>query len=161
MTVVSTDAATVRKTTRVPALQRHNFQGCRCGELRVEQLSQFTDGQAMSHGNRRFTDKTPELGVQQMPFDSDASNRIGAIQHDDANSPLAAFFEAIQQRPDKRVDSGADILQIHHKRVDVAEHLGGRTTRIAVQAVDGEFSSLVERVIRFDHVRLLFTQSPC
>ena len=49
---------------------------------------------------------------------------------------LRAARQAVRHRVDVGVDAGADVLQIDDQHVDVAQHLGGRLARLAVERVD-------------------------
>ena len=62
-------------------------------------------------------------GPSSGPFDRDAADRIRAIADDDAHAVPGGGAHAVRHRVDVGVDARADVLQIDHQHVDVAQHL--------------------------------------
>ena len=54
----------------------------------------------------------------------------------------------------------ADILEVDDEHVEIAQHLGRRLARLAVQRVDRHAADLVVRVPRLDHVVLHVRPEP-
>jgi hypothetical protein len=61
----------------------------------------------------------------------------------------------VRQRPDKRVDARADVLEVDDEQIEAVEHLRRRLARLGVETVHGHAEPLVGAVAGLDHVVLL------
>ena len=89
-----------------------------------------------------------------MPLDLRAADRVRAVADDDLEALLARRLQAVRHRVDVGVDAHADVLEVDDEHVEVAQHLGRRLARLAVQRVDRHAADLVMGVPRLDHVVL-------
>ena len=62
-------------------------------------------------------------GRSDRPFDRDAADRVGPVADDDADAVPRGGAHAVGHRVDVGVDPRADVLQVDHQHVDVAQHL--------------------------------------
>jgi hypothetical protein len=106
------------------------------------------------HGNRKLADERLESPCKKRPFNLDAANRIRPIAHDYRNAVARGGAQAVGHRVDVGVDPGADILEIDHQHVDLAQHFSSRFPRLAVERVNGDATRGILGVRRFHHVVL-------
>ena len=90
--------------------------------------------------------------VERRPFDLEAVDRIGTIEHDHRDLALGRLLHHVRHRRHVGVEARADVLQVDDERVEPVEHGGGRPPRIAVERVDGQTRSF--RPSRTGHVRV-------
>ena len=114
----------------------------------------------MSHGDRRQSNEAPKLQVEPWSLEDDASERIGTIQDQYLHARLGTCFQTVDDGPNVGVDSRANILQIDHQDVELAEHLWRWLPTVAVQTIDRDAPTPVKAVRRLDHVRLLLPPNP-
>ncbi len=69
-----------------PAFAGNDFQRAGQSFLGVEQPRHLAQRQAVADRDRVVGDKRQLVGVGQRPFNSQAGNRVGPVQHDDAQA---------------------------------------------------------------------------
>ena len=120
----------------------------------VEQACQLADRHAMAHRNREHPDKRLEARDEDRPFDLRAADRVGPIADDDLQPAALRRLQTVGHRVDVGVNPDANVLQIDHEDVEIAEHVVGRFAGLAVERVHGDAADLVAAVPRLDHVVL-------
>ena len=74
-----------------------------------------------------------------------AAQRVRAVQHDDRDSAPCGRLHRVEHRADVRPGPRADVLQIHHEHVEVAQRAVRRRDRpVGVQRLDDEAAPLVD-----------------
>jgi hypothetical protein len=96
--------------------------------------------------------------IQQRAFGCNPIDGVGPIEDDDVNITLLTCAHAQKHRPDKRIITGADILEIDKKPLDAFEHGGRRFAMLAVEAVNRNPQSRVFVSLPFHHVVLGLTE---
>ena len=117
-----------------PASHRDHREPAADGVPFVEVGRQLTDCHAMTDRERIEAHERREGGVRHVALDERAAERVGPVEHDDPNAVPRARAHGERHRPHEGVVAGADVLQIHHDRVDSPEHRGGRLAARAVEA---------------------------
>src|SRR5262245_27873109 len=93
-------------------------------------------------------------GLQNVSFNSQSADRIGAIEYDE---PLAEFARGLHRqghRVNECVDARAHVLKIEDQRVYAAQHLSGRLAKLAVKRMSHNARARVAKAPPFDHIVL-------
>lgn len=80
------------------------------------------------------TDEALVAGRQGRPLHRDASDRVGAVEHDRADAERRGHLEAILHRGLERIVAAADVDEVDHEHVDAGK-LRGRGTQARGGAV--------------------------
>ena len=155
---LATRTEAVRLQLRVhlaaPAVHLDDFQRRAKVELLVEEAGELADRHPVAHRNGKQPDERFVSRQEPRAFDVDPVDRVRPVADDHGNAVPAARAQAIRHRVDVGIDARADVLQVDHHGVDVAQHLGGRLARLAVERVDRDAPARIARVRRLDHVVL-------
>src|SRR5262245_33911827 len=93
-------------------------------------------------------------GLQDVSFNSQSADRIGAIERDE---PLAEFARGPHRqghRINERVDARAHVLKIEDQCIYVAQHLLSRLTKLAVKRMSHNARARVAEALPFNHIVL-------
>ena len=93
-------------------------------------------------------------GHEHRSFDLGSPDGVRPVAHDDLQAVLPRGLHAVGHRVDVGVDADADVLQVDHQHVEIAEHFSGRLARFAVERVHRHAADLVEGMPCLDHVVL-------
>jgi hypothetical protein len=129
-------------------------------EFVVEQARQLADCHTVPQRDGELADKRRERRIQPAAFDLVAANRIRPIADDHVDAVPGRCAHAVGHGVDVGVDPGADILQIHHQHVEIAQHVGHRLPRVAVKRVHRHVTPRILCVRRFNHVVLKIGAEP-
>jgi hypothetical protein len=90
----------------------------------------------VAHRNREHADERRERGVEHVPLDDVAADRVGPVEHEKGDSVLSRGAHRRRHRRHVRVVARADVLHVEEENVDAFEHLLGRCERRAIDRVD-------------------------
>src|SRR5438876_407659 len=88
--------------------------------LNIEHLRQFAQGHAVSQRNR-VKGREAALAAINRAFDTDAVDRVHAVEHDESQALFARGFEAIAHRGDVRIEAATDVLNVKHECVEILQ----------------------------------------
>ncbi len=158
----NSEAGRVPVVAALPARHRDHVQRHAAPDVQlvalVHQSGQLGHREAVPGGHRVEADERAIGGVELGALDRGAPDRVGPVQHHDLLAQLRRRLHHVAHRVGERVDARADVLQVHHQRVDVGEHGGRRLARLAVEAV--ERKALPLGVPGLDHVVLVLAPEP-
>ena len=92
--------------------------------------------------------------LQNRPFDTLASNRVGTVADDYANVMTCGGSQAVRHCVGIRVHASSDVLKVDDEKVNPVKHGGRWFSRIAVQRINWDIESWMMSVTGFDHVVL-------
>ncbi len=104
----------------------------------VEKLRQLSDGEPVTHRQRKVRREGSLVRIQHRPFNNGAAHGIRSVQHIERDLAFRRFFHAIRHRCRVRIKANARILHIKHQRVDTLQHFVGRPHGLAIQAENGQ-----------------------
>src|SRR5205085_1519535 len=100
------------------------------------------------------TDKGAISWIERWPLSYNSVDRIRPIENNNGNIILLAGAQAEKHCPDKSIVTGANILEIDQKRVEVLEHRRRRFAMFAVKTVDRNPESRMFVALPLDHIVL-------
>ena len=101
------------------------------------------------HANKRFV-----IRVEHRALCCDAINWVRAIEHDDCNATSFASAHAKIHRPDERVVTRANVLEIDEQNIEPFQHLRGRPSMLAIQTVNRNAKTRMLVALPLHHVVL-------
>ena len=107
----------------------------------------------MHVGHAECADATHELGVEGRAVNFQSAQRIGSVEQDHFNVVFKTRLHRVTHDDVKRVGAHADVLQVDHERIDVAQLCFGRFAVFAVQRIHRQSAASV------DNVGHIFTRS--
>src|SRR5262249_30239594 len=121
-----------RLSLRLPTIHGHDLAIDIQPQPGDEPKSQLAHGQPVPHrhGSRSHETLGPRAQCQALYRPSD---RIGAIQYPHGLARLGRLLQHISQRRDERVDTAAQVLEIHQEHVERVHHLSRWSTHLPVK----------------------------
>ena len=105
--------------------------------LALDQASQLADRHAVHDRDGVLADEGGELRLEHEARHILAAERIGPVEHDEGNARRGRGLHGEAHGRDVGVEAHADVLDVEHQHVDVAQHGGRRLLGCAVQAEHG------------------------
>jgi len=106
--------------------------------FRVEELSEFADGEAIANRHRKIRGEGSLVRIEHRSFDDFAADWIGAVQNEERNVVLGGGLHAVGHRRRVRVKPHAGILNVEDQRINADEHIVGGPPIVTVEAEHGE-----------------------
>src|ERR1700674_2000782 len=111
----------------------------------VEELREFSDGEAIAHGKGKVTLETGCVPGEYRTLDDIAADGIGPVEKKKGDVELGGFFHAVRHGDRIREEAHAGVRKVEDERVNAFEHVVGGAERFAVEAVDGKTGGGVTR----------------
>ena len=119
-----------------PAAHRNHHQVAIELKDFVEVARQLARRHGVTRRQREHPYETRELLLANVAFEMHAVDRIGPVQHDHLHACLGSRAHAKRHRVDEGVVARADVLQIDHQRVEIAQQLAARRKIVLARAVE-------------------------
>ena len=129
-----------------PAPHAHDFELCAEMLVGVDHLGELAERHAVANGERMVIDEGHVARGRERTGHVDAVDGIRTIEDHDAQPALGRDGEGSVHGGGVGVETGADVLDVEHQRIDAGQHLVARRKAIAVEAVDGQARTFVAAV---------------
>lgn len=139
------DASAFEKIIAMPIFHGDDVEIALDMIFRVEELGEFTDGEAVTNWQREISGEGSFAGIENRAFDNFSAERIGTIENVESDVALSSFLHAIGQGGGVGVKADASVLHIEDESVDTGEHFVSGAARVAIEAVDGKASGGIVR----------------
>ena len=115
----------------------------------VKEFCQLANRHAMAVGNGIHPHERKKAFLHQIPFNGDAPQRIGAVQHNHFFIKLGGGFHHFCHGINECISPDADVLNIDHQHIQVLQHLCRGLAVFSVQAEDRQFGMGIHFITDF------------
>jgi len=86
--------------------------------LRVQELGEFADGEAVAYRQRVIGDEGSFVRVEHGAFDDVSVQRVRAVENVEGDVAFRGFFHAVGHSGSVRIEADAGVLDVEDQRVD-------------------------------------------